>query len=125
MRHLTALLLAVTLVLAPMASSIASAMGYSGEHVHHDSVWHSAAEMAFAKAAQHAHDHGDHGDHDDDHDGGPIKHSHPEQVHAAAFVVVNGPQLVLPDASRAVAGVPATFALQQQPHPPFRPPQTA
>ena len=140
MRRLTALLLIATLIIAPMSSMIATAMGFSGEHVHYDNTWHTAAEWAQAKAAAHdahhrAHDHADHHDHDrglvaqddsdahDDDGGAPLKHSHADQVHAAPFVTVAAPLLLLPDFNVAVASAPASFPVQQHPYPPFRPPQ--
>jgi hypothetical protein len=137
MRKLTALLLAVTLIAAPASSTIAAAFGFSGEHVHYDHVWHAASERTQAKAAPH--DHGSaahHHDHDvdgaarqaeshhgSDGDSAPLKHSHPEQVHAASFVTVGTAQLIVPDIVMAVASAPASFPVQQHPYPPFRPPQ--
>lgn len=141
MRRLTILVLTLTLVLAPMTSMIATAMGFSGEHVHYDHTWHSAAELAFAKVgapkADHHSDrhnhHGDHADHadssdqdqDNDDAGAPIKHSHADQVHAASFVIVHAPQLIQPDTNLVTASAPATIPLQRHPYPPFRPPQAA
>jgi hypothetical protein len=141
MRRLTVLVLIVTLVMAPITSMIATAMGFSGEHVHYDHTWHTASEWAQAKAAarnahHHAHDDTDHHDHDrnlvvlddsdahhDDDGGAPLKHSHADQVHAAPFVTVSMPQMLLPDFIAAVASAPASFPVQQHPYPPFRPPQ--
>ena len=128
-----------TLVMAPIASMIATAMGFSGEHVHYDHTWHTSAEWAQAQAAprdshHHAHGHGDH-DHDlalavqddsdaqDDDGAAPLKHSHADQVHAAPFVTVAAPLLLLPDFNVAVVSAPASFPVQQHPYPPFRPPQ--
>ncbi|MBY0510998.1 MAG: hypothetical protein K2P94_12720 [Rhodospirillaceae bacterium] len=119
---------------------IATAVGFGGEHVHYDNTWHSAAELAFAKVAalkadqhrdhhDHQVDHTDHADssnHDQDSDAGaPIKHSHADQVHAAAFVIVHAPQLIQPDTNLVTATAPAAIPLQRHPYPPFRPPQAA
>ncbi len=140
MRRLTVLVLIVTLITAPITSMIATAMGFSDEHVHYDHTWHTAAEWAQAKAAvrdahHHPHDDADHHDHDlglvaqddsdahDDDGGAPLKHSHADQVHAAPFVTVAAPLLLLPDFNVAVASAPASFPVQQHPYPPFRPPQ--
>jgi hypothetical protein len=126
-------MLVVTLVTAPITSMIATAMGYSGEHVHYDHTWHTAAEWAQDRVA--ARDHGadhhadlaphDSNDHHDDDSDVPLKHSHADQVHAAAFVTVSAPQLLLPDFVAVAASAPASFPVQQHPYPPFRPPQNA
>ena len=66
--------------------------------------------------------HDDSDAHDDD-GGAPLKHSHADQVHAAPFVTVAAPVLLLPDFDVAVASPPASLPVQQHPYPPFRPPQ--
>ena len=134
MRKVTALILALSLILVPVTSMIGSAMGFSGEHVHYDHAWHSAAEWMQAKASSHGHHHGSDRhhdadrpaphDHDDAENGAPLKHSHADQVHAAAFVLASAPQLFQPDLLTTVASAPTSSPVQQHPHPPFRPPQS-
>lgn len=139
MRKLTALLLAVTLIVAPLSSMVATALGFSGEHVHYDHTWHTAAEWMQAKVDSHDHhaavhhdehdqddqsaDHQTDTHHNDDAANGPIKHSHPDQVHAAPFLTVGAPYLLTPDIEITAALPPASFPVQQHPYPPFRPPQ--
>ena len=148
MRGAVLVLLVLTLIMAPITSLIATALGFSGEHVHYDHTWHSAVDWARDKAAKHSHHHHaeDHdSDHHVDHDlaqnahddsdadadhhtddgNAPLKHSHPDQVHAAPFVTVSVPNLEMPDLIVTVAPPPASFPVQQHPYPPFRPPQSA
>lgn len=131
MRRLTAIAAALVLILAPVSSMITNAMGHGSEHIHYDLTWHSAGEWLQASVSEHAHPHdsdgGDEQDHARGHDAengtAPIKHSHVDQVHAAAFVLVSMPLIAAPHERMTAVSAQGLFPLPQHPHPPFRPPQ--
>ena len=128
MRQLAFILLAMNFMLTPMASSLAMALGFSGEHVHFDATWHGNHVDQVADP-DHDHQHDD-VKHNDDaksetHDkSAPLKHSHGE-AHSAIFIVTTPAQIFLPEFASTTAPQPPSFPTQKHPYPPFRPPQAA
>lgn len=143
MRNLAIILFVLNFTMTPIASGLAMALGFSGEHVHYDP--HQHADVGVSQTAEVPHSHSDVSSDvelqsasdvtvtaDHEHEGGlnkqahgsntPIKHSHGE-AHSAVFIAANTAVVTLPAFTSTATPLPPSFPTQKHTYPPFRPPQ--
>ncbi|MBY0511864.1 MAG: hypothetical protein K2P94_17135 [Rhodospirillaceae bacterium] len=131
MRKLLSVLVFLSLALAPVASTLSIAVGGTGQHVHYDSSWHTAHEVAEIASRMHSYDHmTGHELHDDDQSdagdaSGPVRHVHTDQAHFVSFVPPTAMAWLAPMTALNHVRVDAPIPLGQKTYPPFRPPLAA